>query len=1259
MKKVYQKHKSFVSIFIAIMMIFQLILPVLTSSVYAEENTENSTESVVADELQTKSASSKGIKPLAGEGSDLGSGIFNDVKVEYPDGTKLESGSVTEVEITDGLQLKVTFGWEIGDEVDLKEGDWAEFQLPVNLSRVGVSTSGELQDSEGKVVGTYELTSDGKLRVVFNGELENLENRKGEVGFLLKFDVKDFKDDAIQKIEFGESINKKFSFKAKPTGEVHDIHKRGEADAKINPSYIEWTVDVNTKLESLTNGSVEDVIPAGLVLDESSIQIYELTVGSEGKLTQGIQVTKSLSTDGGVLKVDFGETDKAYRIIYKTKIEGDIEESYTNKAILYDNGTKKAEDEITVDGLSKGSLIEKVGEVNSGNPDQITWTIYVNKAEENLNNVQILDTIPDGLNVERIDYWKSDAKGNYGEWVGTSTEFPLDLGDITGAYIIRVKTNIDYSYFENYTKDYEFINTVKLEVNGEIIDESSAKVPIDRGTLLEKSGEETTSYGDSKITWTLKVNKAKQTIANAIITDTVGDGLELIDDSITVYNETTKTELTTSDYTFVKNADGTFTISLGDIKDEFTIKYDTKIIAPLEDGQEGYSNKGKLSGGNGLGGVGTGDLEKEVIVKPTVKNIYSKQAATGNEKVDGVTYDGLNYADKTMSWKVVVDALKEQITELKIEDSFDPAKTMKLIPETLKIVVNDDTVPLQEGVDYTLTDNGVDGFAIEFIGDHQPLKRAQYKIYYKTDFDADNVTEAGGKINDKQVYTNKVDFKGTTKDSFGKEHNLDETREGQYRVSDVYFNEGKKEGDINRENRTITWSIRANFQGRNLKGAPFVITDKLTQGNQTVIKDSVKVNKLTLNKKSGDSIGEEINPSEYEIAYDDDEKGFKITFADGVDGPIFVTYQSQINGISEKWYKNEAVITDKNSPDKKYDATVEYKDHDKFVDKQALNADGNKVYTDDALEWEVKLNESLSTIQNAVFNDEISDGLVLLKDSIKLYVEDKDGKETESSLQEGNVSVVKNADGTTSLTINISDNLGDAVTGRLRITYTTVVVGNGVKVSNKASLIGDGDQLGNSSTKEFDAKQSSWGTGTGNLRKGEIIVTKVDKDNQTPLEGVKFQLYYELEGEKRLIGDERTTDADGKITYGELPFRQYYLEEVEPLEGYKKIEPIKVDLNKTNRLETVRVENERIPEKNYAIGDYTWVDTNKDGIQDSDEPILEGVIVELYDKDGNKLAETTTDGNGKYIFDELDAGEYKVKFTLTEDQAKIYEFTKQ
>jgi len=65
-----------------------------------------------------------------------------------------------------------------------------------------------------------------------------------------------------------------------------------------------------------------------------------------------------------------------------------------------------------------------------------------------------------------------------------------------------------------------------------------------------------------------------------------------------------------------------------------------------------------------------------------------------------------------------------------------------------------------------------------------------------------------------------------------------------------------------------------------------------------------------------------------------------------------------------------------------------------------------------------------------------------------------------------------------------------------------------------------------------------------------------------------------------------------------------------------------------------------------AIGDFVWHDMDMDGIQDEGEPGIEGVTVELYNCRDEYLDEMMTDANGMYLFDELMAGDYYVKFML-------------
>ena len=68
-----------------------------------------------------------------------------------------------------------------------------------------------------------------------------------------------------------------------------------------------------------------------------------------------------------------------------------------------------------------------------------------------------------------------------------------------------------------------------------------------------------------------------------------------------------------------------------------------------------------------------------------------------------------------------------------------------------------------------------------------------------------------------------------------------------------------------------------------------------------------------------------------------------------------------------------------------------------------------------------------------------------------------------------------------------------------------------------------------------------------------------------------------------------------------------------------------------------------------SVGDRVWVDANDNGVQDAGELGLPGVDVALQDGDGQVLATTTTDAAGLYLFDNLQAGTYRLLFTPPAD----------
>jgi len=65
-----------------------------------------------------------------------------------------------------------------------------------------------------------------------------------------------------------------------------------------------------------------------------------------------------------------------------------------------------------------------------------------------------------------------------------------------------------------------------------------------------------------------------------------------------------------------------------------------------------------------------------------------------------------------------------------------------------------------------------------------------------------------------------------------------------------------------------------------------------------------------------------------------------------------------------------------------------------------------------------------------------------------------------------------------------------------------------------------------------------------------------------------------------------------------------------------------------------------------CLGDFYWYDENLNGIQDKDEYGVVGIKVELYDENKNLLKSMKTNSEGKYLFCDLEPGNYYVKFGL-------------
>ena len=144
--------------------------------------------------------------------------------------------------------------------------------------------------------------------------------------------------------------------------------------------------------------------------------------------------------------------------------------------------------------------------------------------------------------------------------------------------------------------------------------------------------------------------------------------------------------------------------------------------------------------------------------------------------------------------------------------------------------------------------------------------------------------------------------------------------------------------------------------------------------------------------------------------------------------------------------------------------------------------------------------------------------------------------------------------------------------------------------------------------------------------KGSLTINKVDADTGAALSGVTYRLF-DASGNK--VADV-TTGADGKAVFSDLPLGSYSYQEISAPEGYV--------VDSTRYTATISTSALHITEQRtnaLAKGSIEILKVDAETRQP-----LAGVVYRLFDANGNKIADGTTDGNGKVTFSDLKPGKY-------------------
>ena len=234
----------------------------------------------------------------------------------------------------------------------------------------------------------------------------------------------------------------------------------------------------------------------------------------------------------------------------------------------------------------------------------------------------------------------------------------------------------------------------------------------------------------------------------------------------------------------------------------------------------------------------------------------------------------------------------------------------------------------------------------------------------------------------------------------------------------------------------------------------------------------------------------------------------------------------------------------------------------------------------------------------------------------------------------------------------------------LRITVTIDAAAAGSVVTNTATIEKQ-DQVGDKTPDNTSSVDLTAGYTIGGKLYNDADASFSSSDSEAPYAGVTVALL-KKDGTPVLDKDGNpvtaVTDADGKYSFPGLALGEYTVSVVDPtsgpLEGAKPTEAY-TGRYKTSADVSIAEATGSVIDVNFgfvkpaSVGDYVWMDVNRDGIQDADEPAMPGVTVTLTradgsavtDAEGNPVAAVTTDATGKYVFENLLPGDYKVSFT--------------
>lgn len=455
------------------------------------------TSVTVADDSSTP-------EPQPRNGVDFGEYIVS-AKV-----SKIQNGQWIEArEFEDGDHVKVHIDYQLLAGVVHQNAKTITYDLP-HAIRLSEEESGDVYASNGLKVGTYHITTDGKITIHFNEEFATGEPFTGYITFSGTLSAQDAGEDG--RVIFGGDGGE---ITINPSPEQYDLNMSKRATLNGDGT-VGYTIKASTNNGTEGTVKIEDTFSnwdsATAKYNENSFTVKK--VDRNGTKTD-VNVRPSINgnsfTIDNLPRLEAGES---YEVTYKATATPDNVDgsgSLTN-SVKGTSGETSRETSTTI--TISNSMIYKYGgyDYNTG---KMNWTITINPDKKNIGGYTLTDKIQDGLTLpSSFTLKKSDGTT---EKIKLPYTFPEGSQD---TYTIEYQTDApeengnvnNTAYFSKDDKSYKSGTTVGVW---------------HRDWGLTKTGSSQSVSNDGKILtnkWQAYITLPDKEITSVIYSDVIKNG---------------------------------------------------------------------------------------------------------------------------------------------------------------------------------------------------------------------------------------------------------------------------------------------------------------------------------------------------------------------------------------------------------------------------------------------------------------------------------------------------------------------------------------------------------------------------------------------------------------------------------------------------------------------------------------------------------------------------------------------------------------